>query len=184
MEISQFGFILLAVYSFLFGILLGVAYDIIRIQRVLLGVEYRSKKQRINYRDIELPIIKKKAYFEQKAVSKGILNVYIALGDILFVTLCGVITVLVAYAYNSGRVRVIILIGLLVGFLIYYFTIGKLVMKLSELIAFLLRSAVLYVWEIASFPVRKFVEYIGNKKQKTDKKKGAKNDKRKKRSIA
>ena len=116
-------------------------------------------------------------------ICRIVLNVYIALGDVLFVTICGVITVLVAYAYNSGKVRVIILIGLLIGFVIYYFTVGKIVMKLSELIAFLLRSAVLYILEIFSFPVRKAVEYI-KKIQKIGKKKGAKNDKLKKRSVA
>lgn len=181
MEISQLSFVLLAIYSFLFGILLGVAYDVIRIQRVLLGVEYKTGKRRINYRDIELPIIKKKAYLKHKNISKGILNVYIALGDILFVTLCGVMTVLVAYAYNSGRIRAVILICLITGFVIYYFTVGKIVMRLSELIAFLLRSAILYMVAIFSFPIRKTVECI---RKKTDKKKGAKNDKRKKRSVA
>ena len=40
MEISQLSFVLLAMYSVCFGVVLGVIYDIIRIQRVILGAEY------------------------------------------------------------------------------------------------------------------------------------------------
>ena len=174
MEISQLSFVLLIIYSLLFGVLLGIVYDVIRIQRVFLGVEYKTKRQRTNYRDINLPIINRKAYFNHRKSSKGLLNIYIAIGDIFFVTLCGIITVLVAYAYNGGRIRAVIWIGLLVGAVLYYFTVGKMVMRLAEFVAFVLRCAVLYTWELVSFPIRVSIKYIRKKKQ--NKKKGAKND--------
>ena len=164
MEISQFSFILLATYSFFFGVALGVVYDIIRIQRVLLGAKCGGGKTKIDYREIELPIIKKKAYSVRldKAFSK-VLGVYIALGDVAFATTCGVAVVLVAYAYNSGRVRAIIYLGLLLGFLVYYFTIGRLVMKLSRLVSFLIRSAVVYAYEMIVYPIKLTVEMLKNR---------------------
>ena len=156
MEISQFSFVLLAVYSCCFGIILGIVYDIIRIQRIILGAEYgKGKKSGIDYRNINLPIIKKKAYSERfDKIFKKLLNIYIGIGDVIFVALCGVAVVLVAYAYNSGKVRMITYLGLLVGFLAYYFTVGRLTMKLAELFGFVLRSVLIYLYEIIVAPIR------------------------------
>ncbi len=178
MEISQLSFVLLALYSFGFGIVLGVIYDVVRIFRVILGAEYgKDNKKKIDYRNVELPIIKKKAYSVRlDKISKKILGVYTAITDILFVTLCGIVTVLVAYAYNSGRVRVVMLLGLLIGFLLYYFTFGKLVMRLSQLIDFLLRSALVYLYEITAMPIRLVLKTVKAKNEKERRK----YDKRKK----
>ena len=179
MEISQFSFILLAVYSFCFGIALGVIYDIVRISRVVLGAEY-GNSDKIDYRNIELPIIKKKSYSVKfDKVLQKILAVYVVVSDVLFVTACGAIMVLVAYAYNSGRVRAIMLLGLLAGFLAYYFTVGKLVIRLSRLVDFLLRSALVYLYEIMATPIRLVIRMIKTK----DKEERRKNDKRKKKKL-
>ena len=180
MEISQFSFVLLAVYSVFFGVMLGVVYDIIRVQRIILGAEFGSgEKSKMNYRNIKLPIINKKAYSQRWwKISKSFLSVYIGLGDVIFVTLCSVAVVLVAYAYNSGRVRAVIFLGLLVGFLVYYFTIGKLVVKLAGLVGFVLRSVLIYLYEIVAFPIKLFLRFI----KKREVKEREKYDKREKNS--
>ena len=184
MEISQLSFVLLAVYSLCFGVVLGVIYDIMRVQRVLLGAEYRGNKSKVDYRNIKLPIIKKKAYSEKfDRFFKSFLNIYIAVGDVLFVTACGAAVVLVAYAYNSGRVRVIIYLGLLFGFLAYYFTVGKIVMRLSQLIAFVVRSILVYCYEIISAPIRFGVEKIKKRSCNVDIKRRRKYDKREKQKL-
>ena len=160
---------MLAVYSVCFGIVLGVVYDVIRILRVLLGAE-RDEAGRSGFRNVELPIIKRKAYSQKKnKLSSVLLSVLIAVGDIIFAVSCGILVVMIAYAYNSGKVRAVIFIGLALGFLAYYFTLGKLVMKTSELLAFLIRSAAVYVYELIRFVLKSF----GKIKIK---KKGAKND--------
>lgn len=169
MEISQLSFVLLAVYSVCFGVLLGVVYDIIRVLRVLLGAP-REKKGKIDFRSIELPIIKRKAYpARTHKLSRGLLSVWIAVGDVIFAVSCGALAVMIAYAYNSGKVRAVIFVGLAVGFLTYYFTLGRLVVNISELIAFLIRSAVAYICEFIRFVFEKL-------KIKKVIKKGAKND--------
>lgn len=172
MEISQLSFVLLAVYSVCFGALLGVIYDVIRVLRVLLGAE-REEKGKTDFRKIELPIIKRKAYPDKKSkLSSALLNVWVAVGDVIFAVSCGIMAVMIAYAYNSGKVRAVIFIGLALGFLGYYFTLGKLVMKISELVAFLIRSAAVYAYELIRFIFGSFKKI---KIQKI-KKKGAKND--------
>ena len=169
MEISQFSFILLAVYSIFFGALLGVVYDLIRVTRVLFGAE-REGNGKTDFRYIELPIIKRKAYPEKSNKLSGfLLNVWIAVGDVIFAVSCGVLAIMIAYAYNSGKVRAVIFIGLILGFLAYYFTIGRLVMRASELITFLIRSMAVYIWEFVRFA-------FGKLKIQEIKKKGAKND--------
>ena len=162
MEISQLSFVLLAIYSVCFGVLLGAIYDIIRIQRVLLGAEYGEiDKGKIDFRNIKLPIINKKAYSVKfDKISRRFLDIYIAVGDVMFASMCGVAVVLVAYAYNSGRVRLVIYLGLLFGFLTYYFTVGRLVMRLSHFISFVLRSILVYLCEIIVAPIRLVRRYI------------------------
>lgn len=178
MEISQLSFVLLTVYSVCFGALLGVMYDVIRIPRVLLGAERDGNGK--NYRKIELPIIKRKAYPEKtNKLSNALLNVWIAVGDVIFAASCGIMAVMIAYAYNSGRVRAVIFIGLALGFLVYYFTLGKLMMKISELLAFLVRSAAVYVYEL----IRCIFGHLKKIKIPKIKKKGAKNDIRQNRKV-
>ena len=182
MEISQLGFVLLAMYSVCFGIILGVIYDIIRIQRMLLGAEYGEiDKGKIDFRNIKLPIINKKAYSVKfDKISRRFLDIYIAVGDVMFASMCGVAVVLVAYAYNSGRVRLVIYLGLLFGFLTYYFTVGRLVMRISHFMGFALRSILVYLYEIMVAPLRLVRRCIKKKAHCVDIKERRRYDKREK----
>ena len=181
MEISQLSFVLLAIYSLCFGVILGMVYDVIRVVRVLLGSERAENKKILkkNLREIYLPIIKRKAYPQKnRIVRKKALFVFVALGDVLFAVFCGAVVVLIAYAYNDGRVRSVMLIGLLIGFLIYYFSVGRLVMMISELVTFVIRAVLVYLLEMircATVKLRKVIKNIKIRIKK-DKKKGAKND--------
>ena len=176
MEISQLSFVLLSIYSLCFGIGLGIIYDIIRIQRVIFGFDHPDSKK-IDYRNIELPIIKKKAYKDsENKILKIIFEFLFAVYDILFMVSFGVIAVLIAYAYNSGRVRLIIFVGLIVGFLAYYFTVGKLVVKLSGLVAFIIRCIAVYLVQIISAPCKMIIKWKKDHKHKGTKKERSKND--------
>ena len=172
MEISQLGFVLLAVYSLTFGLMLGIIYDVIRITRVLIGAETKTKSKWRIPDNIKLPIINKNVYYlEHTRAAAVISNIYIAVGDILFVSACGMCSVLIAYAYNSGRMRAVIFLGLAAGFQIYYNTIGRLVMSVSSLAAFVIRVFVTYVVELLKLSGRQIIMI-----KKKVKKKGAKKD--------
>lgn len=171
MEISQFGFVLLAVYSFCFGGMLGVLYDVLRITRVVLGAQ-RKNIGKLDLRRIDLPLIKRNACPENNSrIGNAFLNIYIAVGDILFALVCGTLSAMIAYAYNDGKIRIIIFVGAVFGFLAYYNTIGRIVMKLSELVAWVVRCMVIYCIEGMRFLIIKI------------KRKGAKNDKRQERKT-
>lgn len=179
MEISQTDFIFLLLYSLASGAVLGVIYDAIRISRALiLPTSVRCGR---DYSDIELPIIHKRAYVaERKRLSGAFDDIVTAIGDFTFMIVAAVTIILVAYVMNSGRVRWLIPFGVAVGFVIYSVTVGKLIMRISGLIVFLIRATIIYLWEILKFPVRvafsKIKEY-NIKKEKKIKDKNVKNEK-------
>ena len=149
MEISQLDFVILTVYSVCFGALLGAVYDIIRVSRVIIGVNDKS----------------------------GVLaSIFVAVGDVVFVSACGVMSVMIAYAYNSGKLRAVIFFGLAVGFVAYYFTVGKLVMVGAGALARAIRWTAKRIVAAAQFVAKKLC--IGKIK-----KKGAKNDAQQKRNA-
>ena len=167
MEISQLGILLLGAYSLCFGILLGIIYDVLRLVRVVLDTDGVSEKRLIDCRGVKLPIVKKKVYSESiDKTLKKILNVYVVVSDVLFASACGAMIVLIAYAYNSGIIRLVTVVGLLVGFLAYYFTVGKLVVEFSHLMGFVLRSAVVYLYEIIAMPIRCIAGIVKNKERR------------------
>lgn len=167
MEISQLSFVLLAAYSVCFGVILGALYDVIRIPRILIGAEEDKKTF---FHRIELPLIKKRAYPDKRSKLLIIAhNLAVAVGDVVFLTMCGTVAVAVAYAYNSGRVRAVIFVGLIAGFLVYRFTVGRLTVAVTNTVAFVLRSAMVYLVE--------FVRFLGERLKKIRiKKERSKND--------
>ncbi len=58
----------------------------------------------------------------------------VMLEDILFFIICGVITFLYLAETNDGQVRYFIMLGLLLGATLYYFTLGAVVMRVSSVI--------------------------------------------------
>ncbi len=146
---------LLLLHSFFFGILLGILNDVNRIVRVFFGVSYSQKSFRSLYaRDLPLihrPLVRR----EQGKVKKGALSVLIFFQDLLLLTVGGVGTVLLQYQYNSGRFRFFCLPAMILGFVLYYFTVGRGVMLISEAIVFVLRATFLI---LASCILRPFVK--------------------------
>ena len=98
MEISQIDLFLLFLYSAATGALLGVIYDAIRITRSLFFPESER------YLNIELPVIKKRAYIQPRArLSCIAADIFVAVGDFIFMIITAVAIILVAYAQNMGR---------------------------------------------------------------------------------
>ena len=82
----------------------------------------------------------------------------------------GVGIVLLQYEYNSGRPRFFCLPALIFGFLIYYFTIGRIVMLLSEGIVFVIRATGLVLGSCILYPFVKIFHFFVKKLIKNYKK--------------
>ncbi len=163
MEISQAGLLRLFLSALLTGVALGAVYDILRALKTLAFAEEVSEK----YREIELPLVGVCAYrTKMGAFKKSVYLIYTAVSDILFFVIGAVFSVILAYSENSGRMRWMILVGMVLGFLIYYRTIGKLTGKISALTAFLLRAAAVYVYFCISAPIKALIRIIKNRRNK------------------
>ena len=140
MEISPIRLFYLLIASFAFGIGMGAVYDIHRILRVFFGVQY-SKKRPSKLLQRPLPIIRRPlGEIRQRRWSRAILSILIFLQDVIFFCIAGGGIVILNYAYNDGQFRFYTVIALFLGFFLYYITVGKLVISLSEWIVFFLRA--------------------------------------------
>ena len=178
MEISQLSFTLLVLYSVAGGFALGIVYDALLFVRVLLGVEQNAEgKLAARIEDVELPLIKRKL---RKNVNKAWVRFFrdatVVVCDALFVIICGIVVILISYAYNGGLVRFAVILGEMVGFFLCRCLLGRMLGWMSGLAASVCRIFFEYLREIALCPV-KLVKFIVLKANGIKyKRKGAKNE--------
>ncbi len=135
MEISPYMLTLLLVYSFLFGAFAGALNDAGKIFRALL-LEGTSTKRQQKLCDIKLVLIGR---LPQKKESKA-LPVIIFLCDVLLFLCIGCGIAILNYYFNKGQMRLYTITAVAVGFLFYYFTIGKIISVFSDYLVFFLRA--------------------------------------------
>ena len=166
MEISPIALAMWCAYAFLFGIALGVAHDACRLLYIMCGRSCGSARFDAWY-EKPLPIIHRPIRTRKKGKvwHVGIVALTIV-GDILFFIVAALGTVLLQYEHNSGTFRVFALLCEIVGFFAYYFTIGKLVMMLSEGIVFCLKALFLIAFFIISYPFRRIFCFFNKKIKK------------------
>lgn len=73
--------------------------------------------------------------------------------DILYFTISGICTFLFALAYNYGEIRFYIIAGGLIGWIVYYMTIGEIVYRFSDKILNLVRKIIKKVWRVIFRPM-------------------------------
>ena len=76
-------------------------------------------------------------------------GISVAVIDVVFFTVCGVITSLFALPFNKGDVRAFIIFGEAVGFLSYRLTLGSIMGKIYSHLALILRSFLQKLYKIS-----------------------------------
>lgn len=84
----------------------------------------------------------------------------IFLQDLLFWFVCAASTFLFLLCCNAGEIRFFLLLGELLGALLYYFTFGVLVMKSARALVALLRRFFAFLFRLVSAPVRFFARLL------------------------
>lgn len=107
MIVSQGKIAFIVLYSFILGAFLGLFYDLFRIRRIA----YKMNTNRIK---------------------KILENVFVFFEDVTYWLASSVVVCIFLFYFNSGKARGISLFVMLLGFLGYYFTVGKLVKRCSE----------------------------------------------------
>ena len=143
-----------------FGMAVGVLMDFHRLIRVFFGVRY-SKKTFDRLYAKPLPFLHRPLRVgRSNKIKQVFLNVLIFIQDILLLVFSAIGVVLLNYYFNQGRFRIYTVLAVLLGFLLYYFTIGKLVMLCSEGVVFIFRAVVTVIFVIISRPIVFFVDFF------------------------
>lgn len=79
--------------------------------------------------------------------------------DVLFAFSAAFLTFLFALTVHDGSVRGYVLFGELLGFLVYYFTVGVLVMRFFDKMIAALRRIANAVWRFFSRPILRFAAF-------------------------
>ncbi len=138
MVVEQVKLALMLLYSVLLGLFFGVVYGIFKFRRLCFPLRQLNARKSTQKMAMEDVIV----FFE----------------DVLFAFVCGVSTCIFIYYTNAGRFRGIVLVGSLLGFVVYYNTIGKLVLKLSALFMRFVCSLIKKIFTV--LPVFKLLMYI------------------------
>ncbi len=140
-------------YAILTGVFCGTLYDCFRVLRVFIGVScYTQRKRRLD--QLSLPLIGTVRSPRTSDNQRGGRLLVLAIGDVLFFFLAGCAFCVFLYHAASGCFRWFYLFGAGAGFSVYYITVGNLVMLSSEMLAFLLRVCLRYLWWTLCVPFR------------------------------
>lgn len=123
--LNQFQIFLISV---VFGAILGLAYDFLRVYRVVAN----SDKSSVNIQDV------------------------------LFFIISGIFTFLFIIVMTHGTVRVYIILAEFIGFLVYHFTLGNILLKFFLKIFLPIKKACLKLYVIIFIPILGFFKKFYN----------------------
>jgi hypothetical protein len=87
-------------------------------------------------------------------------DVLIFFEDLLFALISSVVICVFIYYMNSGQFRGLAFVGVLLGFLLYYLTVGKLMLYLFGLLIGFLKFLTIKIYDYTLRPVKKGVIFI------------------------
>lgn len=152
MEISPYMLMLLLIYSFFFGITAGVLNDVNRIIRVLFGVRY-SKHSLDTLYSKNIPFLGEPlGRITLTRKNERVLSVIIFFQDILLFVYLGCGIVVLNYYLNRGQLRLYTVAAAVVGFAVYYFTLGRIVAYAFETVIFFIRAAFKIIFFVLFHP--------------------------------
>ena len=165
MEISPVLLSKMLLISFFFGMQAGVIFDIGRALRTLLFGEVKSKGVKKICSKISRSSNQK---IEKNKNKIEVICEYIVVFfyDIFWVAYSIFSLAIINYSYNNGGIRFFTVIGVVAGFAIYYFTISRLVIFLTELAVFLLRYTFFAFLNALSIPFLKIYNNLVKKIKK------------------
>lgn len=151
---------LVTLYSLIMGIIFGVFYDFIKLSRICMGLSSYSGKVAKLYQ-VNLPVLgcihpgkvlKKKGHFYS--------SVLFFIGDVFYALICAVLYSLFLFHAIRGQVRWYFVVASAIGFLIYYFTISRIILVFLEFFVFCVRIFIKFALTIVLFPFKTILMFI------------------------
>ena len=150
MQVYPIALFRLLMSSLVAGIALGVLYDVLRIGRVLIGMNHYTAAATVS---AFCPKFCKRR--EKKSRSRIVtifFNILLVMQDILFCLTLGAVAAVLLFYHNNGEFRGFVIIAILAGLVAYLMTVGKLVIRASEYVVFAVKTAILYVVYYVTWP--------------------------------
>lgn len=151
MEISIKIQLLTALYSIVLGVFIGLIYDCFKIFRKFLLFEV-SEKLKSFIKKIKLPLISLNFHGENLKTRHKL--TYLILDILFFIVITPIMQIFV-YAFSNGIVRWYIILGTFVGFIIYYFSVSKIVLSVFEFILLIFKILLSYLLFFIKLPINK-----------------------------
>ena len=129
--------------SLICGALLGIFYDVIRAIRMFFGVYYAQ-------------------FTDAPRTFSGKFFAYTVtfITDVIFWVCGGCVSIALLYSMGGGRFRGIVYLALAIGFAVYYFTFGRLMLKISAFTVRLLKKWLKLLVKCICFPIRQILRAI------------------------
>ncbi len=142
-DLSQSAIAYLALSAILLGAAHGVLYDMIRFVKLMLGVEYGKPSSEGNGK-----------------VKNVFLHIFTFICDVIFWICFAVTSVILTYNMSGGVFRGIVYLGMLGGGALYYFTLGRLVLKINIKLTRLVKKTLKWLYWIVTAPIRAIISLI------------------------
>ncbi len=150
MEVSLLSQFYALLAALVFGLGIGILYDIYRVFLVLFGLLHSGKPRPPLP---PLPLLPRAWLASRKeSARKRLASVLLFLLDTFFALMAGLFFAVFLYAENDGVFRLYLLVGAGAAFSLYLLTAGRLVFRIAELLAFYLHIALLYIAYVLSLP--------------------------------
>lgn len=128
--------------SLLCGGILGVFYDILRAIKMLLGVRYGECSE-----------------FSSLG-GRAVVFIVTFITDLVFWVTAGLLSIALIYSVGDGRFRGMTYIALALGFLVYYLTLGRLMLKVSAFLVKILKKAARRLIGLILAPIKLILRLI------------------------
>ena len=92
-------------------------------------------------------------------------DILVAIEDLLLFICYGIFLMCFAFSLMRGQIRFFFVIGNALGFLIWFFTIGNIVVK----VAYRIKRYILKFISILTYPIKRFFKFIKKKVKKSSK---------------
>lgn len=137
-DLSQSLIFELLLKAFLLGAALGLFYDVIRFIKMLCGVEYFVSAE----------------CRERTTVRKTVIFAVTFLTDLIFWLIFGISSIILLYNICGGVFRASIYPCMLFGFLLYYFSLGRLFLIIGSKTVLLLKRICRWIIRLILIPIR------------------------------
>ncbi len=151
--LSEWKSLTLLLYALTVGAALGVSWDVFRIIRIAAY----GRKKRPKRLFIRLPAeeneVKKIFRIGSSQKQSFLSSACVFLSDLAFCIFAAVCMILLIFRLNDGEFRGFALFGALLGFVIYYFTVGRLTIIFSDAIIKIIKKTIIFVFSVTLLPI-------------------------------